>query len=340
METMVRIVKDSFSGLRENGRMKSIATQTPEDISRLYRALRRIRRVEDATAEIYPTDKIKSPVHLAIGQEQIAVAICDVLNPDDIVGGSYRSHAVYLAKGGNLPAMMAEMYGKDTGCCRGKGGSMHVGDARAGVVGSSAVVATQIPVMAGWALALKRQKAGRVAAVFFGDGASEEGCFYETLNFAALHKLPLLFVCENNGYAIHEPLSKRRAQQDLLRIAEALGVPATGIANGDVFALRDAAAAAVSRMRDGGGPEMIEAKIYRWREHVGPAEDFDQGYRSREEAEPWMEADEVERVGRMLNAVDRAAIDAEIEAEIAAAIAFAEASPSPAPQELFADVFA
>jgi pyruvate dehydrogenase E1 component alpha subunit len=310
-------------------------------VLRLYRGLRLIRRVEEVTAEIYPTDKIKSPVHLAIGQEQVSVAVCDVLAPEDVVGGSYRSHAVYLAKGGSLPAMMAEMYGKDSGCARGKGGSMHIVAMESGVVGSSAVVATQIPVMAGWALAFKRRGEHRVACAFFGDGASEEGCFYETLNFAALHKLPMLFVCENNGYAIHEPLGKRRARPDgICAIAEAIGMPSLRVADGDTFAIREAAAGAVARMRAGGGPALIEASVYRWREHVGPNEDYDQDYRPRAEALPWMERDEVERLGALVPDAERARVDAAIEAEIAAAVRFAEDAPIPGPQELYADVFA
>ncbi len=313
---------------------------TEDQLIDLYRTVRRIRRVEEVTAEIYPSDKIKSPVHLAIGQEHVAAAVCAALAEGDIVGGSYRSHAVYLAKGGDLAAMMAEMYGKDAGCCRGKGGSMHIGSAAVGMVGSSAVVATQIPVLAGWALALKRRAPGRLAAAFFGDGATEEGCFYETLNFAALHRLPLLLVCENNGYAIHEPLTRRRAIDDLGTVAESLGVPAHRVADGDVFSLARVAAAAVARIRAGGGPEFIEARVYRWREHVGPNEDFEQGYRSREEAAPWMETDQLVRLAERVDPGRRAVIDAEIEAEIAAAVAFAEAAPVPPVGELRSDVYA
>lgn len=311
------------------------------DIERLYRATRRIRRVEEVTADIYPSDRIKSPVHLAMGQEQVSVGICDVLEDGDWVGGSYRSHAMHLAKGGDLNGLMAEMFGKDTGCCRGKGGSMHIIDVKAGVMGSSAVVGTQIPMATGYALAAKRAGKGRVVAVFFGDGASEEGCFYESLNFAALHKLPILFVCENNGYAIHEPQCKRRANLDgICQSAEALGVPATLIPDGDIFAIRDAAEAMVAAARAGQGPALLEVKVYRWSEHVGPNEDFDQGYRDRDEAEPWMAADTVARLAQLIDPDTREAIDAEIEAEVASAVRFAEQSPWPEDKELFADVFA
>src|SRR5438128_6708701 len=177
--------------------------------TRLYRALYRIRRVEEEIARVYPTDKIKSPVHLSIGQEGVAVGVCEALEPHDVVFGSYRGHAMYLAKGGDLRRMIAELYGKVEGCARGKGGSMHLAAPEAGVLGASAVVGTQVPIATGWALALQRRGAGQVVACFFGDGATEEGSMAESLNFAALHRLPILFICENNGYAIHEPLSKR-----------------------------------------------------------------------------------------------------------------------------------
>ncbi|MBP7669750.1 thiamine pyrophosphate-dependent dehydrogenase E1 component subunit alpha [Ferrovibrio sp. MS7] len=317
-----------------------VASLDPADLSRLYRKLRLIRRVEEETARIYPSDKIKSPVHLAIGQEAVSAAVCDVLRADDAASGTYRSHAVYLAKGGNVAAMMAEMYGKDTGCCRGKGGSMHIISPEANVLGSSAVVGTNIPIATGYGLKLKREAQGRVCAVFFGDGATEEGCFYESVNFAMLHRLPVLFVCENNGFAIHEPLSKRWSSEDICGRVSAFGMPVYRIADGDVLAIREAAAEAVARMRRGEGPSFIECKVYRWREHVGPAEDFDQGYRARSEAEPWMSNDQVARVGAMLDPTERAAIDAAIEAELAVAIEFAEASPFPAAQELYANVYA
>jgi TPP-dependent pyruvate/acetoin dehydrogenase alpha subunit len=312
----------------------------PHDLVSLYRKLRLIRRVEEETARIYPTDRIKSPVHLAIGQEASSAAVCDVLQSTDVVSGTYRSHATYLAKGGSAAEMMAEMYGKATGCCRGKGGSMHVISPQANVLGSSAVVGTNIPIATGTALKLKFEGKSRVCAVFFGDGATEEGCFYESLNFASLHHLPLVFVCENNGLAIHEPLSKRWSNEDICGRVAAFGMPAHHVADGDVLAIRTAAADAVDRARSGEGPSFIECKMYRWREHVGPAEDFDQGYRSRSDAMPWMANDQVERIGRMLPANLRASVDAEIEQEIVEALEFAEKSPFPAAKELHTNVYA
>ncbi len=312
----------------------------PADLERLYQSLLLIRRAEEEVARIYPSDKIKSPVHLAIGQEAISAAVCDVLRADDVAGGTYRSHAVYLAKGGDPGKMMAEMYGKATGCAGGKGGSMHLIAMDHLVLGSSAVVGTTIPVATGYALALKMENRGRVAVTFFGDGATEEGCFHESLNFARLRNLPILFVCENNGFAIHEPISKRWGAPDLCRRVEGFGVPATRIPDGDILAIRAAAAAAIARMRAGGGPELLECTIYRWREHVGPNEDFDQNYRDARERDPWLENDQVPRLAAMLSETARARIQADVENIVAAAIRFAEDSPFPEAKELLADVYA
>ena len=181
----------------------------PETVARVYRSLRLIRRTEEKIVEIYPSDKIKSPVHLSIGQESVSVGVIDVINPDDVVGATYRGHAAYIAKGGDIKQMMAELYGKGTGCGAGKAGLMHLIDMNKNILGMSAVVGTTIPIAAGYAFALQREGKGRIAVSFFGDGATEEGVFSETLNFASLHKLPILFVCENNGFAIHSPTANR-----------------------------------------------------------------------------------------------------------------------------------
>ncbi len=310
------------------------------DIERLYRSLRRIRRIEEEIASIYPSDKIKSPVHLSIGQEAVSVGVIDVLQPSDVVAGSYRGHAVYLAKGGDLKAMLAEMYGRQAGCAKGKGGSMHLISAEHNMIGASAVVGTQIPHAVGYALALKREGAGRVVVVFLGDGATEEGVFYESLNFASLHKLPVMFVCENNRLAIHTPLEKRWASEQLCERVETFGIPSERITDGDVFRIRAVAAAAVAGMRAGGGPFFMECDIYRWREHVGPAEDYNAGYRSRSELEPWVASDQVARLGEMVGETLRLSIEAEIDIEIAAAVDYAEQMPFPEPEELYDGVFA
>jgi pyruvate dehydrogenase E1 component alpha subunit len=310
------------------------------DYERLYRSLRLIRRAEEEVARIYPSDKIKSPVHLSIGQEAVSVGVCDVLRLEDAVAPTYRGHAAYLAKGGSLRGLMAEMYGKVTGVAGGKGGSMHLIDKSHNVLGASAVVGTTIPLAVGYALAQKRTKTDNVSVAFFGDGATEEGVFAESLNFAALQKLPILFVCENNYYAIHTPLTRRWATNRLCERVATYGMPAHQVANGDVLKLRELANEAVTRMRNGEGPAFIECQTYRWREHVGPNEDFDQGYRAREDLHTWMKEDQVDRLGKMLVDDRRAAIDSDIELEISDAVAFAEQSPFPTIEKLYTNVFA
>lgn len=310
------------------------------DPARLYRAVRRIRRVEEEVARIYPSDKIKSPVHLSIGQEGIAVGVCDPLEPRDAVSGTYRGHATYLAKGGDLNAMMAELFGKDTGCARGKGGSMHLVDMKANVLGCSAVVGTTVPVAAGFAMAQKMRKTCAVVACFLGDGASEEGCFPETLNFAALHKLPVIFVCENNGFAIHEPLAKRWATTKLCERVRTYGIPATRFADSDTVKIRDHIANALPAMRKGSGPIFIECLTWRWREHVGPGEDYDAGFRAKADLAKWQKKDPVVVLAKKLDKKLKAKIDAEIEAELESAVNFAETSPWPDAKELYSDVFA
>lgn len=320
--------------------MEPSSSPSSKDLQRIYRSLRLIRRAEEEVARIYPSDKIKSPVHLSIGQESVAVGVCDMLEKKDAVSGTYRGHATYLAKGGSLKGMIAEMYGKDTGCARGKGGSMHLIEANANVLGSSAVVGTTIPIAMGWALAAKKRKTGAVIAAFLGDGATEEGAFYESLNFASLHKLPILFVCENNGYAIHTPLSKRWATQHLCQRVASYDIPTFRIEDGDVFSIRNVTAWAVDAMRKGEGPVFMECLIYRWREHVGPGDDYHIGYRQKNELQPWMETDQVEKVGKMLEDETRKKIDKAVEKEIAEAIDFAEKSPVPKPRALMEYVYA
>lgn len=312
----------------------------PKMLARVYRSLRLIRRTEEEIARIYPSDKIKSPVHLSIGQESVSVGVCDVLKHDDIMSATYRGHAAYLAKGGNINLMLAELYGKATGVAGGKAGSMHLVDMKAGVLGMSAVVGTTIPVAAGYALALKREGRGRIVACFFGDGATEEGVFSETLNFAALHKLPILFICENNGFAIHSPLSKRWATEALCERVRTYSIKTHEIGDADVFVIRQTAELALQAIRAGEGPQFMECKTYRWREHVGPGEDYDDDYRSRDGLILWQENDPLTNTGDMLADAERLAIDAAVEKEIADAIEFAEKSPWPEPEELFIHVYA
>jgi TPP-dependent pyruvate/acetoin dehydrogenase alpha subunit len=305
----------------------------------LYRSLYRIRRLEEEIARVYPNDCIKSPVHLSIGQEAVSVGVCAALEPADVVYGTYRSHALYLAKGGDMRLLVAELYGKETGCSGGKGGSMHLIDTEAGVMGTSAIVGTTIANAVGHAYAMQYHYRPSIVASFFGDGAADEGVFAESLNFAALKQLPILFVCENNQYAIHTHQKRRQARPDIAGRAHCLGIPAERIEDNDVLRVFERAKEVVPGLRAGRGPVFLEVVTYRWHEHVGPGEDFQLGYRSSEEARPWKESDQVHRLARCVDGEERIRIEAEVEAEIAAAFDFAEQSPFPAPTELTAHVF-
>lgn len=315
-----------------------MTTSLPE---RFYRSLYRIRRVEEEIVRVYPSDVIKSPVHLSIGQEAVSVGVCEALEPNDVVFGTYRGHAMYLAKGGDLRRMVAELYGKVTGCARGKGGSMHLIDVSAGVMGTSAVVATTIPHAVGHAYAFSLRRDPSVVVSFFGDGGIEEGAFHESLNFAALKKLPIMFICENNLYAIHSHQLARQANPDIRERAAAYGLPAERIEGNDIFKIHELAREAAREIRSSGkGPWFLECMTYRWKEHVGPGDDFDAGYRSRSEAEPWVERDAIKVTGELLEDRVRCAIEDEVETEIRKAFGFAKRSPFPPEEELYGDVFA
>jgi len=306
---------------------------------KFYRSLYRIRRVEEEIARIYPTDKIKSPIHLSIGQEAVSVGVCEALRHDDIVFGTYRGHALYLAKGGDLKQMIAELYGKATGCAKGKGGSMHLINTATGMMGTSAVVGTTIPLAVGYAYALKVQRKDTLVASFFGDGAIEEGAFHESMNFAALKRLPIIFICENNLYSIHSRQLDRQLLSNICDRARTYGMPAERIEENDVLRIYQLVKQAVYDIRSGEGPRFFECMTYRWKEHVGPNDDFHAGYRSRSEAQSWQEADQVNRIGNLLEPNVRQVIEAEVEAEIQEAFEEAEASPFPEPAELYKDMF-
>lgn len=314
-------------------------------IARLYKRMSLIRRFELRLAEIYHTDVVKSPIHLSVGQESIAVGVCDPLAADDIVSNTYRCHATYIAKGGDLNKMMAELYGKATGCAGGKAGSMHLIDMEHGIMGASAVVGTTVPVAAGYALAMQMEakKTGkqRVVVAVFGDGCTEEGCFYETINFASLHKLPILFVCENNRLAIHTPIAKRWATEKLCERIETYGIKTHKIDDASVFTVRDTVASAIDQIRNHqSGPIFIECATYRWLEHVGPRDDHADNYRDLAEYEHWKECDQITVLARLLDEVTVARLEHEITEEIKAAETFAENSPYPAPEELYNNVYA
>lgn len=309
-------------------------------IIKLYRSIYKIRRVEEEIAKVYPSDKIKSPVHLSIGQEAVSVGVCETLAKDDVVFGTYRGHALYLAKGGNLNEMIAELYGKVTGSNKGKGGSMHLIDVKMGVMGQSAVVGTTIPQAVGYAYAQKYLKSKRIVVSFFGDGAVEEGVFHESMNFAALKKLPIIFICENNYYAIHTHQTQRQLNLNIWEKAQSYGIPSERIEGNDIFKIYEKVSQAVKVLRNGRtGPFFFECMTYRWKEHVGPGDDFHLGYRTKEEREPWIKSDQVQKIAKLLDPNKRRQIENQVEQEIKQAFEFAESSPYPKDSELFTEVF-
>jgi pyruvate dehydrogenase E1 component alpha subunit len=308
---------------------------------RLLRDMLRIRVVEETLADLYPEQEMRTPTHFSIGQEAPAVGVCAALERDDVVYSGHRCHAHYLAKGGSLVGMVGELYGREIGCARGRGGSVHLNDPAAGVVACSAILGQTLAVAVGSAWAFAMDGAPRVAVTFFGDGAVEEGIFHESLNFAAVHRLPVLFVCENNLYSTHTPLAVRQpATIAIHERARALGVPSAHVDGNDVAAVHRAATQAVEACRTGRGPAFLECLTYRWREHVGPLWDYDRGYRTRSEVEAWMARCPIRRAFEALRAAgvcgeqDLQRWTAEIGREVAEAVALAKASAFPRVEHL------
>src|SRR3990167_7928856 len=261
----------------------------------LFYSMLRIRRVEEAIAEQYKEQKMRTPVHLAIGQESMAAAVGCQLRHEDYCVSTHRAHAHYLAKGGSLKAMISEIYGKVTGCCRGRGGSMHLIDTAVGFMGSTAIVGNTIPIGVGLGLSAKLSKNGKISCIFLGDGAIEEGAFFESLNIAVLKKLPVLFVCENNRYSVYSPFAKRQPpDRKIYDIAKAMGAATQYENSYNVLASYDVVGKAITAIREGDGPQFLELETYRWREHCGPNYDNDLGYRTEAEFLSWKAKDPVE----------------------------------------------
>jgi len=299
----------------------------------------RIRRVEEEIIRLYPSDKIKSPIHLSIGQESISVGVCHCLRPDDVAVGTYRGHALYLAKGGDLKLMMAELYGKVDGCARGKAGSMHLVDMSVNMVGTSAIVATGIPQAVGFAQALKMKKSDAIVVAFFGEGSTDEGVFHESMNYAALKNLPILFICENNSYAIYSSVETRMPHVNICERAQTYNIPATRIEGGDTIAVTEESKRAVNEIRAGGGPQFLECMTYRWRDHVGPNEDRQLKYRPNGELDEWIANDEVRKFAGMIDERTLNTINKAVEDEISSAIDFAEQSSFPENEEVSLHVY-
>jgi TPP-dependent pyruvate/acetoin dehydrogenase alpha subunit len=313
----------------------------------LYRSMLRIRRVEERIQTLYPEGDMRCPTHFSIGQEAVAAGVCSNLAIEDHVISAHRSHAHYLGKGGSLPAMFAELYGKSGGCAAGKGGSMHLIDLAVNFLGCVPIVGSTIPIGVGAAFGAMLQERSPLAVIFFGEAATETGVFHESVNFAAVHRLPVLFVCENNLYSVNTPLEPRQPlSRTIADLAAGHGIK-TGRHDGqDVEIVHAATAASIAHIRERGGPALVEFLTYRWFEHCGPLGDIALGYRSQQELDAWIARCPI-RLHREALAQDglidqaaAAAVDAAIADEIERAVTFARASPFPARGELSRHLFA
>lgn len=315
-------------------------------LARLYRGMLRIRVIEERIAALYSQQEMRCPVHLCIGQEAVPVAVCDVLEVKDYAVSGHRSHGHFLAKGGSLPEMMAEIYGRSTGSARGKGGSMHLIDPEAGFLGAAPIVGSTIPIGVGAAFgSVLKGEGDRVTIVFLGDGAAETGVFYESITFAHLHKLPCVFVCENNFFSVYSPLEVRQPlDRPLTEVARGVGLAVASGDGNDVLAVRDVAAEAVARARAGLGPSFLEFTTYRWREHCGPNYDNDIGYRDPKDFEAWKErcpvaAGRAKLIVAGMAPADLDAMVTELDLEMDEAVAFAKGSAFPSVDVLMDDIF-
>jgi pyruvate dehydrogenase E1 component alpha subunit len=306
----------------------------------------RIRMVEEAIVAHYGEAEMRCPVHLSVGQEAAAVGSCEALAASDKIFSTHRCHGHYLAKGGDLRRMLAEIYGKAAGCVGGRGGSMHLMDIEKGVVASVPIVGSSIALAVGSALADKRAGRSHVTAAYFGDASVEEGVFHESANFAALHKLPIIFVCENNLYSVYTPLRARQPSRPLTDLAKAHDIAIWHGDGNDVTEVHRMTKVAVDRARKGKGPGFLLFDTYRWREHCGPNYDNTIGYRTEAEFKRWQRRDPIQRLARQLKSAGQLSaerekeIAAEIAAEIDAAIDFARSTPLPTPMQAALHVYA
>ncbi|HLQ32310.1 MAG TPA: thiamine pyrophosphate-dependent dehydrogenase E1 component subunit alpha [Chloroflexota bacterium] len=316
----------------------------PELALRLLRDMLLIRRTEERVAEVYPEQEMRCPVHLCIGQEAVPAGVCSNLTREDYAMGGHRAHGHYLAKGGDLAAMIAEFYGKASGCSGGIGGSMHLMDLAAGFLGATPILGSTIPIAVGAALGSVMRGEDRVTVAFFGDAATEEGAFHESLNFAALRKLPIVFVCENNLYSVQSPMSVRQpATREIYQLAQGHGIESRQSDGNDVLAVYELAKSAVEKARSGGGPTFLEFMTYRWREHCGP--NFDHEVRPYEDYELWLRRCPIERLRSTmlasgLVAAELNAVATSVEFEVEAALAVAKAGPFPKAELLLEGVYA
>jgi len=319
-------------------------TLTTEKQIEMLRSMQTIRRFEERASDDYQAGAIYGVVHCYIGEEAVAVGVCAALNSDDQIISTHRGHGHCLAKGADLNRMMAELYGRQTGYCKGKGGSMHIADFSIGMLGANGIVAGGIPIVTGAGLAAQLEGKGRVAVSFFGDGASNAGPFHESINIAATWKLPMLYVCENNLYSAGTTAAETLALSDVAARAAGYGIPGVVVNGNDVMAVYEAAEAAVNRARAGQGPTLIECKTYRWRGHTERPGQEDP--RPKEEIEEWQQRDPINRFATslmehgILTEEAWQKMDADILAAIEDAVKFSEESPFPKPEAAVEDIFA
>lgn len=317
-----------------------------DELVEMLRRMERIRKFEDAAVELHKNGEIRGSLHTSHGQEGEIVGACMALRLDDYMVGNHRSHGHPIGKGAKLRGLMAELLAKETGVCRGKGGSMHLADFSVGSLGETSIVGSGIPVAAGAALGAKMQGIDRVSLCFFGDGASQEGAFHEGINMAAIWQVPAIFLCENNGYAVSTPITKTALVANIADRAAGYGIPGIVVDGQDVLAVHEVVTEAVRRARSGGGPTLIEAKTYRYFDHAANM-GRDLGYRTDAEIDDWRAKRDPIALFRARLTGDFKFKDAELDAiaeaadsEVADAVQFAKDSPSPAASEAFNDVFA
>jgi TPP-dependent pyruvate/acetoin dehydrogenase alpha subunit len=318
---------------------------SPEQQRDMLRLMQTIRRFEERASADFRSGAIYGVVHSYIGEDAVAVGVCAALNRDDQIISTHRGHGHCIAKGADLNRMMAELYGRQAGYCKGKGGSMHIADFGIGMLGANGIVAGGIPIVTGAGLAAQLEGKGRVAVSFFGDGASNAGPFHESINIAAAWKLPMLYVCENNMFAVNTPAAKSLAFKDVAARAAGYGIPGVIVDGNDILAVYEAAAAAVARARAGEGPTLIECKTYRWRAHTERPAQPD--YRDPQEVESWKKKDPIPRLVQHLkqqqgqfSEEEWEEMDRRILQAVEDSVAFAKASPFPAPDTALEDVYA
>lgn len=318
---------------------------TRKDLLKLYYSMLKIRMFEERIVQLYPEQEIKTPVHLSIGQEAIASGVCCYLRKEDYVFTNHRCHGHAIAKGMSLFSIMAELYGRGTGCCKGKGGSMHLADADCGILATTAIVGGGIPISVGAALSLKMKKSRNISVVFFGDGAVDEGVFYESLNFAALKKLPVLFVCENNFYATNSAQISRQPLDNIYKRGEIFGISGSRCDGNDAQKIAEICRDLIAEVRQGKGPVLLECRTYRWKAHVGPDCDIDIGCRSKRELATWVKKCPIMTFEsrllkkRILTKDMIGKIRSKIQLEIEDAVDFAKQSSFPDTKELCNDVY-